>query len=76
MTDEERTIIENSITFLIQEMLQEYSEKYNVKFDDALDLFTKSDTYKALYDFDTKLFREGPDYLLEWFERELKDKAS
>ena len=76
MTDEERTIIENSITFLIQEMLQEYSEKYNVKFDDALDLFTMSDTYKALYDFDSKLFREGPDYLLEWFERELRGKAS
>ena len=57
-------------------MLREYCEKYNVIFDDALEIFIKSKTYQALYDFDTMLYTEGPDYLLEWFERELKDKAS
>ena len=71
MNEIEKAQIENSITFLIQEMLEAYSEKHRISFDDALDGFTRSGTYEALYDFDTELFKEGPDYLLEWYEREL-----
>ena len=62
MNEIEKAQIENGITFLTEEMLEAYSEKYGISFDDALDEFTKSRTYEALYDFDTKLFREGPDF--------------
>ena len=73
MNEIEKVKIENGIIYLIQEMLEAYSEKHHVSFDDALDGFTKSKTYEALYDFDTKLFREGPDYLLEWYEKEIEE---
>ena len=69
MNDIQKTQIENGISFLIREMLEMYAKKYHVTFDEALDGFTKSDTYNALYDFDTGLFREGPVYLLEWYEK-------
>ena len=75
MNEIEKAKVENGITFLIQEMLETYSEKYHISFDDALDGFTKSRTYEALYDFDTKLFREGPDYLLEWYEKEMTEES-
>ena len=75
MNEIEKAKVENGITFLIQEMLEAYSEKYRISFDDALDGFTKSRTYEALYDFDTKLFREGPDYLLEWYEKERTEES-
>ena len=75
MSEMERAKIENSITFLIVAMLEAYSQKHHISFDSALHGFTKSRTYEALYNFDTKLFREGPDYLLEWYENELAENT-
>ena len=74
MNEIEVTKIENSVSYLIQEMLENYSKEHNIPFDDALDLFSKSKTYEALYDVDTRLYREGPDYIQEWFENELSGK--
>lgn len=32
--------------------------------------FTESATYEALFDFDTAVWKEGPDYLLDVYEEE------
>lgn len=50
-------------------MLIKYSEKNHISFKDALLRFTASNTYDALFDFETEIWKEGPDYLMELFER-------
>ena len=32
--------------------------------------FTESATYETLFDFDTAVWKEGPDYLLDVYEEE------
>ena len=60
----------------MQIMLEEYSSKNGISFEEAINKFSNSKTYEVLFDFETELWKEGPDYLLEWFERELRGKAS
>ena len=52
-------------------MLQKYSEKHGITFDEAFFLFVNSLAYPALFDFDTEIWKEGPDYLLDIFEESL-----
>ena len=52
-------------------MLQKYAEDANISFEDALLKFSMSTTYRALFDFDTEVWKEGPDYLRSLFERAL-----
>lgn len=54
---------------LMQLMVEKYSEKYKIPFNDALEKFTSSKTYDALFDYDgTGLWKEGPLYLLNFYE--------
>ena len=54
----------------MQRMLEKYSEKYNIPFDKAMEKYASSESYSALFNYETALWREGPDYLLQWFEQE------
>ena len=54
---------------LMQLMLEKYVEKYKIPMNEALNEFTKSKTYDALFDYDgTGLWKEGPLYLLSFYE--------
>ena len=54
---------------LMQLMIEKYSEKYKISFNNALGKFTSSKTYDALFDYDgTGLWKEGPLYLLNFYE--------
>lgn len=44
-------------------MLTHYAEKNGITFNDAFYKFTHSRAYDALFDFETGIWREGPDYL-------------
>lgn len=44
-------------------MLTHYAERHGISFDDAFFQFTESPVYDALFDFETEMWREGPDYL-------------
>ena len=48
---------------VMKTMLVDLSEKTGEKFDVLLLKFSKSRTYKNLFDYDTKYWCEGPDYL-------------
>ncbi len=48
-------------------MLNTYANSAGVSFDDALEAFTTSNAYEALFDYDTGLWREGPDYLYHFW---------
>lgn len=52
-------------------MLQNYSQDKGISFEDALISFSTSSTYQVLFDFDTGVWREGPDYLRSLFEKAL-----
>lgn len=52
-------------------MLQQYCTDKAVPFEDALFMFSTSSTYQVLFDFETGVWREGPDYLRSLFEKSL-----
>ncbi len=57
-------------------MLQNYSLDKAIPFEEALLLFTTSSTYQVLFDFDTQVWKEGPDYLRSLFEQALPNKCT
>lgn len=52
-------------------MLQNYAQDKGIPFEDALLTFTTSSTYQVLFDFDTQVWKEGPDYLRSLFDKAL-----
>ena len=56
---------------LMRSMLVKYAQKHSIPFEDAMLQFTESVTYESLFDFDTEIWKEGPDYLLDVYEEEL-----
>ncbi len=55
-------------------MLQEYSQEKNITFEQAVYEFSASSTYQVLFDFNTAVWREGPDYLRVLFEQSMLQK--
>lgn len=51
-------------------MLENYSEEHSIPFEDAMLAFSQSMTYEDLFDFDTEIWKEGPDYLRFLYEEE------
>ena len=45
-------------------MLLKYAEQRQLPFEQALLEFGASPVYEALFDFDTEIWKEGPDYLM------------
>ena len=61
---------------LMRNMLIKYSQQKSIPFADCLTQFTQSATYDLLFDFDTEVWKEGPDYLLELFSEEQEGKTT
>lgn len=57
---------------LMRRMLIKYSQNKGIPFDDALLQFTSSPTYDDLFDYETEIWKEGPDYLMQLFEETLQ----
>lgn len=53
---------------VMRSMLEDYVAEKGIPFEEAFSLFASSPAYKALFDYSTGLWREGPDYLREFFE--------
>lgn len=53
-------------------MLTDWSEQSGRNFTELFLTFTKSKTYRQLFDFKTGLWREGPDYLFDFYMAEKK----
>ena len=52
-------------------MLVRLAEKKHIPFEEALLEFSKSNTYNDLFDFQTEIWKEGPDYLRCLYEEEI-----
>jgi len=55
---------------VMQRVVEIYSSNQGVTLDEALERFSSSVVYDALFDFETGLWKEGPDYILDLFQRE------
>lgn len=57
----------------VQEIIAFIVEDNSVEYDEALDLFYKSQTFEKLADKETGLYRESAAYVYELFKSELKN---
>ncbi|MBQ1925504.1 MAG: hypothetical protein II180_05230 [Proteobacteria bacterium] len=57
-------------------MLMSYARDNHISFEQALLDFAKSDTYEALFDLETEIWKEGPTYLKTLYEKELNNARS
>lgn len=57
---------------VMRTMLEDYCKDTGKNFEQELLKFTRSKTYEALFDFGTRLWAEGPDYLRDTYEAEIK----
>lgn len=55
----------------MRDMLFKLAKKDNITYEQALLKFTVSPIYEALFDFETAVWKEGPDYLMSLYERYL-----
>lgn len=69
ITDKRRNSVAVSI---MRRMLIKYAQQYSIPFDEALLRFTASPAYDTLFDYETGIWREGPDYLMQLFEESLR----
>jgi len=51
-------------------MLQKYAREQDISFEEAFFNFSVSRIYDTLFDFETEVWKEGPDYLRSLFDRE------
>ncbi|HBP24502.1 MAG TPA: hypothetical protein DD632_03510 [Oribacterium sp.] len=61
---------------LMRSMLIKFAQKHNLPFEEAMLQFAESSTYDMLFDFDTAVWKEGPDYLLDLYEDEIRSTHS
>ncbi len=55
----------------MRRMIEKYSDKNSIPFEEAFFQFTKSRIYSALFDYTTGIWMEGPDYLMALYEESL-----
>ena len=60
--------MESCAVSTMRRMIEKYAEKTGVPFEDAFFRFTKSCIYDALFDYETEIWMEGPDYLMGLYE--------
>ncbi len=56
---------------LMRTMLAKFSESQGIRFEEALLQFMQSGVYDILFDFETEVWKEGPDYLMMLFKEAL-----
>ena len=70
MTDVSVKQMESTALATLQRALEKYSEQQNISYEVALLVFSHSKTYKELFDYDSLLWTQGPDYLIAVYEAE------
>ena len=60
---------------VMRTMLVTYSEEKRIPFEQAMLDFSQSETYEDLFDFDTEIWKEGPEYLRGLYDEECSKSA-
>ena len=56
---------------IMRYMLEKHAEKTGVSFEDDFFRFSATPIYEALFDYDTGIWRDGPDYLESLYEQSI-----
>lgn len=56
-----------TIEMILTNAIEDYAIKTNQSISDVRDEVIESGAYDALYDFDTGLWTQGPDYFIDFF---------
>lgn len=59
----------------MRRMLEKYSEENHIEFEDAFLAFASSRTYAAIFDLETGIWKEGPDYFMDLYKEELTEQS-
>lgn len=59
----------------MRDMLFKLAEKKHISYEEALLEFSASPIYGTLFDFDTLVWKEGPDYLFDIYEDYLGERV-
>ena len=59
---------ESCAVSLMRDTVEELALRDTISYEDALLRFTNSKVYEALFDYDTGIWRESPDYLLNLYD--------
>lgn len=59
---------ESCAVSLMRDTVEVLSSRESISYEDALLCFTNSKVYEALFDYDTGIWRESPDYLLNLYD--------
>ena len=59
---------ESCAVSLMRDTVEALSLRDNISYEEALLRFTSSKIYRALFDYDTGIWRESPDYLLNLYD--------
>jgi hypothetical protein len=62
------TQMESCAVSTMRRMIEKYSEKTGSSFENVFFQFTQSYVYTALFDYETGIWMEGPDYLMALYE--------
>ena len=57
---------------ILSDAIQDLAEKESITISEARTKIIRSKAFKALYDYETNLWQEGPDYLLSYYLEELR----
>jgi hypothetical protein len=60
--------MESCAVSTMRRMIEKYSEQTEIPFEDAFFQFTQSYVYTALFDYETGIWMEGPDYLMDLYK--------
>lgn len=60
--------MESCAVSTMRRMIEKYSAKNSISFEEAFFQFTTSYIYDALFDYETGIWMEGPDYLMNLYE--------
>ena len=66
---------ETTAITVMRTMLVTYSEEKHIPFEQAILDFSQSETYEDLFDFDTEIWKEGPEYLRGLYDEERSKSA-
>ena len=62
---------ESTALATMQRAMEKYAEQNKISFESALQEFMLSKTYKTLFEYESLLWTQGPDYLMDIYKNEL-----
>ena len=69
-------IMNTCADMILTDAIEDLANENQISITDARDRILNSKAYSCLYDFETNLWQEGPDYFLDFFRRLEEKEAS